>query len=201
MNGENSVNKQVISDYITQELNSGAIRSAHFSMLTEHGVNDYSEAIHSLGLNYITQIGRSIEGVTAVSEYPVKGEKKYPREVRPDSIWFDNKDMRPLLVSEFERFESNRIKRKKLLEKSENLLIAYHQLGGNLPVVLLAYWCYGVDNPNISEEILSIFNNGFKLDNQWVPGINALLTKVILVHAIATELNGKITINRWIKIQ
>lgn len=201
MNGENSVNKQVLTNHITQELDSGAVLSAHFPMLTEHGVNDYSEAIHSLGLNYITQIGRSIDGIIAVSEYPVKGDKKYPREVRPDSIWFDKKDMRPLLVGEFERFESNRIKRKKLLEKSENLLIAYHQLGGNLPVVLLTYWCYGADNPNISEEIISIFNNGFMLEYQWVPGINALQTKVILVHAIATELNDRVTINRWIKIQ
>ena len=195
------MNKKVLTDFITSELNSGTIRSSCFPMLTHHGVIDYSEAIHSLGLNYITQIGRSIEGITTVSEYPVKADQKFSREVRPDSVWFDKSDMRPLLVSEFERFESNRFKRRKLLEKSENLLIAYHQLGGDLPVVLLVYWCYGADNPNISEEILSIFNNGIRLNNQWVPGINALLTSVILIHAIANESNGKVTINRWIKIQ
>jgi hypothetical protein len=170
-------------------------------MLTDYIVEDYSETIHSLGLNYITQIGRSIEGIAAVSEYPVFPNKNFPKEVRLDSIWFNRTNLQPVLISEFERFESSRFKRKKLLEKTQNLLIAYHQFGANLPIILLAYWCYGVDNPNISNEMLSIFNNGFYYNSQWIPGINAMITDVILVHAIASKVNNKVTINRWIKVQ
>lgn len=41
-------------------------------MMTKFGVRDYSETVHTVGLNYITAIGRFVDGVTSsLSECPV----------------------------------------------------------------------------------------------------------------------------------
>ena len=54
-----------------EEFESGNVRNELFLMMTKFGVRDYSETVHTLGLNYVTAIGRTIEGISAISECPV----------------------------------------------------------------------------------------------------------------------------------
>ena len=61
----------MLIEEIRNEFCSGKLRNDLFPMITKFGVRDYSETVHSIGLNYITAIGRTIEGVAAVSECPV----------------------------------------------------------------------------------------------------------------------------------
>ena len=206
-NGEFLMDKEEIKEWIIQEFKNGQIRDAWFPMLSVSGVRDYSETVHSIGLNYITEIGRQLDGYTAVSEYPV-----YPvnesfghsvtREVRPDSIWYNKKNLKPALVSEFERFENSKAKNDKLKEKIENLLIAYHQLGANLPIILFVYWSYsGIVSKDI-EKYISIFDEGFRLPNgTYINGINSFKSDYLVFQAVAQGSKEKLTINQWIQVK
>lgn len=206
-NGESLMDKEEIKEWIIQEFKNGKIRDTWFPMLSVSGVRDYSETVHSTGLNYITEIGRQLDGYTAVSEYPV-----YPingnfghsitREVRPDSIWYDKEDLKPVLVSEFERFENSKAKNDKLREKIENLLIAYHQLGGNLPIILFVYWSYSGIVPKDIEKYISIFDEGFRLPNGiYINGINSFESDYLVFQAVAKGNKEKLTINQWIQVK
>lgn len=201
------MDKEEIKEWIIQEFKNGKIRDTWFPMLSVSGVRDYSETVHSTGLNYITEIGRQLDGYTAVSEYPV-----YPinerfghsiiREVRPDSIWYDKEDLKPVLVSEFERFENSKAKNDKLREKIENLLIAYHQLGGNLPIILFVYWSYSGIVPKDIEKYISIFDEGFRLPNGiYINGINSFESDYLVFQAVAKGNKEKLTINQWIQVK
>lgn len=103
------VNKDIES-FIREEFKTGIVREKLFPMMTKFGVRDYSETVHSLGLNYITAIGREFNEVVSLSEYPVyphvaiKGYNEFKiaennevygvskaniiSQVRPDSVWF-----------------------------------------------------------------------------------------------------------------
>ncbi|PLS18173.1 hypothetical protein CVD28_07740 [Bacillus sp. M6-12] len=201
------MDKEEIKEWIIQEFKNGKIRDTWFPMLSVSGVRDYSETVHSTGLNYITEIGRQLDGYTAVSEYPV-----YPinesfghiitREVRPDSIWYDKEDLKPVLVSEFERFENSKAKNDKLREKIENLLIAYHQLGGNLPIILFVYWSHSGIVPKDIEKYISIFDEGFRLPNGiYINGINSFESDYLVFQAVAKGNKEKLTINQWIQVK
>ena len=206
-NGESLMDKEEIKKWIIQEFKNGKIRDTWFPMLSISGLRDYSETVHSTGLNYITEIGRQLDGYTAVSEYPV-----YPinesfghtitREVRPDSIWYNKKDLKPVLVSEFERFDNSRSKNDKLREKIENLLIAYHQLGGNLPIILFVYWSYSGIVPKDIDKYISIFDEGFRLPNgTYINGINSYESDYLVFQAVAKGDKKKLIINKWIQVK
>ncbi|WP_286680332.1 hypothetical protein [Tepidanaerobacter sp. EBM-49] len=45
---------------IREEMKTGEIRKRFFPMMTDFGVRDYSETVHTMGLNYLTAIGRTI---------------------------------------------------------------------------------------------------------------------------------------------
>lgn len=206
-NGESLMDKEEIKKWIIQEFKNGKIRDTWFPMLSISGLRDYSETVHSTGLNYITEIGRQLDGYTAVSEYPV-----YPinesfghtitREVRPDSIWYNKKDLKPVLVSEFERFDNSRSKNDKLREKIENLLIAYHQLGGNLPIILFVYWSYSGIVPKDIDKYISIFDEGFRLPNgTYINGINSFESDYLVFQAVAKGDKEKLIINKWIQVK
>jgi hypothetical protein len=95
---------------IREEMKTGEIRKRFFPMMTDFGVRDYSETVHTMGLNYLTAIGRTISDTTAISECPVypyekqtfmaekvaeeSGEYHIDKKpaVRPDSIWYSTKD-------------------------------------------------------------------------------------------------------------
>jgi len=217
------MDKVKLIKYISDEFATGKIRKKLFPMITKFGVRDYSETVHSIGLNYITAIARTIEGVTAISECPV-----YPCEsnynsgsfaekvaetratysvnkepsVRPDSIWYSTEDNRPLLICEFERYEKNRNKNKKLEEKIQNLLIAYHQLGGNIPLILFVYWTYPKVTPGDISKYINIFDQGFVMKNGTrVPGINGRITQYMVYHCVASGDKNSLTLNQWIRIR
>lgn len=208
---------------IREEFESGNIRNELFPMMTKFGVRDYSETVHSLGLNYITAIGRTIDEIVAVSEYPVYpyesfyherdmiaessssyyGVKKTKdAEIRSDSIWYSKKNNLPILINEFERYEKSRIKNKKLKEKIQNLLIAYHQFGGKVPVILFVYWSYASVTPGDMSDVISILDKGFTLPNKkFVSGIDSRETSYLVYHCIASGNKENLTLNQWIKIR
>lgn len=205
---------------IREEMRSGKIRSKFFPMMAGFGVRDYSETVHTMGLNYVTAIGRTINNTTAISECPVYpyekkvysaekvGEKseEYRAEkeptVRPDSIWYSTKDNQPLLICEFERYDNSRLKNKKLEEKIQNLLIAYHQLGGDVPLILFIYWTYPKVTPGDISKYLRIFDEGFTMmDGTKIYGINGRKTKYLVYHCVASGNKENLTFNQWIQVR
>ncbi|UZQ52405.1 hypothetical protein [Clostridium kluyveri] len=209
---------------IREEMQTGEIRKRFFPMMTDFGIRDYSETVHTMGLNYLTAIGRTISGTTAISECPV-----YPYErtsvnsiykasnvaetfegyttnkepvVRPDSIWYSTKDNQPLLLSEFERYDKSRLKNKKLEEKIQNLLIAYHQLGGDVPLILFVYWTYPKVTPGDISDYIRIFDDGFTMSNgKRVNGIDGRKTSYLIYHCVASGDKEKLILNQWIKVR
>mgnify|MGYP000846031870 FL=1 len=212
------MNREKIIDFIKEEFKEGNIRNEMFPMMTQFGIRDYSETVHTVGLNYITAIGRNIEGITSLSECPVypysqtgyygqmvaENQTNYEvkvNEVRPDSVWYSKEDNNPILICEFERYEKNRRKDLKVKEKIENLLIAYHQLGGNIPIILFVYWSYAGENPGEIEEYISIFDNGFKKsDGSYIRGINALKTKYLIYRCVASGNDDNLMLNQWVEV-
>ena len=213
------MNKNEVIEFLKAELEVGTIRKKMFPMMTSFGVRDYSETVHSLGLNYITAIGRELNSITAISEYPV-----YPYNsgassrkglnvaednaayiysidaVRPDSIWFSKYNNKPVLICEFERYEKNRKKDNKLKEKIQNLLIAYHQLGEDVPVILFVYWSYATEVAGDIKEYISILDNGFRQTNGvFVAGINGLKTSYLVYRCIAAGDCDNLTLDQWIE--
>lgn len=223
MNGAFFMNRNILIKAIREELESGEIRKDLFPMITDFGVRDYSETVHTMGLNYITAIGRTINGVTAVSECPVypyeKNENfinqekrvaeislgyKLPKEteVRPDSIWYSKTENKPLLLSEFERCDNSRLKNKKLEEKIQNLLISYHQLGGEVPLILFVYWTYSKVTPGDISSYIRIFDDGFTTNNgKKIYGIDGRKTDYLIYHCVATGDKENLTLNQWIKVR
>jgi hypothetical protein len=216
--GVHLMDREKIIDFIKEEFKTGNIRNKLFPMMTQFGIRDYSETVHTVGLNYVTAIGRYIEGVTSLSECPVypypktghygqmvaESQANYEvkvNEVRPDSIWYSKEDNSPILICEFERYEKNRRKDLKVKEKIENLLIAYHQLGGDVPIILFVYWSYAGENPGDIEEYISILDNGFK--KVMVPmyrGINALKTTYLVYRCVASGNIDNLTLNQWVEV-
>lgn len=217
-NGAYSMNKETIIDFIKKEFKEGKIRNEMFPMMTKFGIRDYSETVHTVGLNYITAIGRFVDGVTSLSECPVfpysershygqmvaESQASYEikvNEVRPDSIWYSKEDNSPILICEFERYEKNRRKDLKIKEKIQNLLLAYHQLGGNVPIILFVYWSYAGENPGDIGEYISILDNGFKKnDGTYVQGINALKTTYLVYRCVASGNIDNLTLNQWVEV-
>jgi len=214
------MNSNILIEEIRSEFSSGKLRNDLFPMITKFGVRDYSETVHSIGLNYITAIGRNIEGVAAVSECPVypydetykdstfvaESSPLYKTsaepEVRPDSIWYSKSDNKVLLISEFERYENNRAKNNKLEEKIQNLLISYHQLGSNVPLILFVYWSYSGVTPGDISKYLSIFDEGFVMKNgRRINGINGRLTQYLVYHCVASGDRNSLLFKQWIKVR
>lgn len=201
------MDKEQIKERIIHEFKSGQIRNSFFPMLSVFGLRDYSETVHSTGLNYLTEIGRQLDGCTALSECPVypmneRFNHSMTREVRPDSIWYNKENMKPILVSEFERFDNSKAKNDKLKEKIENLLIAYHQLGGDLPIILFVYWSYSGIIPKDIEKYISILDEGFRLPNgTHISGINTFKSDYLVFQAIAQGTKENLKINQWIQVK
>lgn len=212
------MNRSQIISFIKEEFKSGNIRNEMFPMMTKFGVRDYSETVHSFGLNYITAIGRYIDGIAAISEcpvYPYKEKNTYSEyaadgtgiygnninEVRPDSIWFSKEDNSPILICEFERYEKSKRKDLKIKEKIENLLIAYHQLGGKVPIILFVYWSYAAETPGDIDEYISILDNGFRKSNGiYVPGINGIKTSYLIYRCVAMGNSENLKLNQWVEV-
>lgn len=152
---------------LRQEFRSLAVARSQFPMLTDWGIEDFSETVHSLGMNYLTSVGRS-GGRLAVSEYPVKLSSVHSRAaeapgfVRPDVVWWNRESRRVELVGEFERYEVNSMKRQMLNDKIRNLLLAHRALDQNPRVLLLMLWALsGTQVPSVSE-FQSMIRSGFR---------------------------------------
>lgn len=213
------MDREKIVQFIREEFETGKIRKELFPMMTDFGIRDYSETVHTVGLNYITAIPRYIEGCTSLSEYPIYpggygctkvaeahveyGNFEVPgSEVRTDSVWYKKKNNQPLLICEFERYENNWKKDIKLKEKIQNLLVAYHQLGGQVPVILFVYWSYAKVTPGDISSYISILDNGFHSPRgDFIPGINGQKTTYLVYHCIASGSRASLTINQWIRIR
>jgi len=201
------VDKSQLKSFVINELNNGRIRKRYFPMLTHLGLRDYSESVHSAGLNYLTEIGRHIEGAASLSEfpvYPVDNQYRHSltREVRSDSIWYEIDTGRPLLVAEFERFDRTRLKHDKLREKIENLLLAYHQLGGEVLLILFVYWSYQGSVPDHIEKYLKVFDEGFSLANgKYIPGVSSHKTECVVFQAVADGEKERLVVNQWIQVR
>lgn len=208
---------------IREEMKTGKIRKELFPMITDFGIKDYSETVHTIGLNYLTAIGRMIEDVTAISECPVYPYEvietevnsiemvaetysgynvgKEP-EVRPDSIWYSIEDNEPLLLCEFERYDNSRLKNKKLEEKIQNLLIAYNQLGRKVSIILFVYWTYSKITPGDISNYIRIFDEGFVMNNGTrISGIDGRITEYLVYHCVAKGDKDNLTLNQWIKVR
>lgn len=216
--GVHLMDREKIVEFIKEEFKTGNIRNKLFPMMTKFGVRDYSETVHTVGLNYITAIGRFIDGVTSLSECPVfpYSEKSHygemvaesqasygikVNEVRPDSIWYSKEDNSPILICEFERYEKNRRKDLKIKEKIQNLLLAYHQLGENVPIILFVYWSYAGKNPGDIDEYISILDKGFKKnDGIYIQGINTFKTTYLVYRCVASGNIDNLTLNQWVEV-
>ncbi|MGL4731726.1 MAG: hypothetical protein ACRCW0_09090 [Clostridium sp.] len=206
------MNKREIINFIKSELENGDIRNNLFPMMTKFGVRDYSETVHTLGLNYITALGRYIEGVSTISECPVYPHKedKYVNRIADEEAVYGSKTTHvrpdsvntPILICEFERYEKNKRKDIKLIEKIQNLLISYHQLGGNVPIILFVYWSYANENPGDIDEYISIFDKGFKTDKgSYIQGIDALKTTYIVYRCVASGDEANLKLNQWVEVR
>jgi hypothetical protein len=90
----------------------------------------------------------------SIQDFPSKGR------VSRIKGWKTNR-IHHLLLCEFERYDNSRLKNRKLEEKIQNLLIAYHQLGGNIPLILFVYWTYPKVTPGDISNYIRIFDEGF----------------------------------------
>ncbi|MEI6568850.1 MAG: hypothetical protein WCR20_19365 [Verrucomicrobiota bacterium] len=157
---------------IRAEFRSLALLRREFPMLADWGVPDVGLAIHSLGLNYLAALGRHL-GCPTVTEFPLVRADLPTNvalagfdglEVRPDVVWFDRKSREPLLLAEFERFDDLSARRKVLVEKTENLVLAHHLTGSQPEILLLALWTFtGVKVTGLAE-LSTRVRSGFRRD-------------------------------------
>ncbi len=133
-----SANASKVEAQVRDEFRSLAIATDTLPMLTSWGVEDFSQTIHSLGCNYLTNIGQQ-SGFWAMNEYPVRVQSSGGQHsVRPDVAWWHRESCEVALLGEFERAESR--KPAKLIDKARNLLQAHHSLGERPHVLVLLAW-------------------------------------------------------------
>lgn len=154
-------------ELLRQEFSTLAVARAHLPMLTNWGLEDFSETVHSLGMNYLAAIGKAA-GRIAVSEYPVRlisvagtaGE--VPAFVRPDVVWWDRESRRIELIGEFERYEVYSNKRQILNDKIRNLLLAHRAVDPGPRVLLLMLWAVSGTQFHDIREFQSLIRSGFR---------------------------------------
>ena len=152
---------------LKREFQTLAVAREHLPMLTDWGVEDFSETVHSLGMNYLTLVGR-VAGRLAVSEYPVRMTPglgvfaEGPGFVRPDVVWWNRETRSVELIGEFERYEAYSAKRQLLNDKIRNLLLAHRALGQGPRVLLLMLWAPSGTQFQAISEFQSMIRSGFR---------------------------------------
>lgn len=102
---------------------------------SDWGAKDQDALVHTLGVNLLAALGRSI-GEVGISEFPVPRAQQWQRKlVRVDSAWFSAETRKPILLAEFERFS-----RETAIEKLTNLCVAAHGCEAVPEVLLLCLW-------------------------------------------------------------
>jgi hypothetical protein len=184
-----------IEKALQQEFRTLSAANADLPMLTEWGVESFSERIHSLGINYLAQIGRRA-GYIAVSEYPVRVARSPesvlspPSWVIPDVVWWDRTTRRVPLIGEFERYEPGGNKHQLLKEKVRSLLWAHRELGNEPRVLLLLLWTMSGNAVQKVEDIRSLMRTGFRSPGG--AGINGLEpeSRFAIATAVFTSFKG-----------
>ncbi len=150
---------QIAAD-LTAEFEHLAFARSEFPMLARWGVPDFSQTIHSLGCNYLTAFGRSLNFL-ACTEYPIRLRQNTESSiVRADVAWWDRDTEQPLLIAEFERCEPGRAALS-LTTKARNLLHAHRVLPPGPRVLLLMGWKRsGIPAGDISG-VRAVISNGF----------------------------------------
>jgi hypothetical protein len=163
---------------------------SQFPMLTIWGVEDFSETIHSLGINYLSALGRSA-GRWAASEYPVRVERATgPSHVRMDTVWWARETKSVELLAEFERYEPNAAKQSLIFDKGRNLLLAHRNLGTGPRLLLLMLWTVTGVVPGRFTELRSLVHNGFRTtDGLTVPGLDQE-SKFLIATAVFGKSGG-----------
>lgn len=127
---------------------------------TDWGVDDCGVTIHSLGVTYLTLLGREL-GYCAASELPAPREGQYGHvfaDVRSDSVWFNGASQGVVLLAEYERYTGQR---KDLKPKVENLLLAQHRWEAPDCMMLMAYWTEGLVSLPDHSDLRSVVSTGF----------------------------------------
>lgn len=161
-----------------------------FPMLTAWGVEDFSETIHSLGINYLSALGRGA-GRWAASEYPVRVERATgPSHVRIDTVWWSHRTGSAELLAEFERYEASAAKRSLIFDKGRNLLLAHQSLSPAPRLLLLMLWTITGRIPAKITELRSLVNAGFRTtDGLVVPGLDQE-SKFVIATAVFGKSGG-----------
>jgi len=134
--------------------------AASLPIWTEWGVHDTGPLIHSLGVTFLTTLGRDL-GYISVSEMPAPrsgSPADSEIEVRSDAVWFDQSTRRVALIAEFERYSG---KQKDLTPKAESLLRAHHRWNCDEAVLLLTYWSIGVVTLPSHDHLRTVIRDGF----------------------------------------
>jgi hypothetical protein len=180
-----TMNAQTIRDAIRQEFTTLAFARDMFPMLTQWGVKDESVAVHSLGCNYLSALGRQL-GHWAASEYPVRVGRKY---VRPDVVWWSRPAGEAVLIGEFERFDAGQ--QSKLLEKARNLMEAYDALHRKPRVILLVAWTLaGTDLAGSQTARLVAFDGVRASDGHYIAALGPE-TVFVLAYAVFGQSAGQ----------
>jgi hypothetical protein len=169
-----------------------AYARSEFPMLTDWGIEDYSETIHSCGMNYLAALGRH-HARWALSEYPVAVSNP-PADgpsVRLDAVWWSRPAGQPELLSEFERYEPGTAKRSLVAEKARHLLLAHQHLPPGPRLLLLCAWAISGKVPDRLEELRELGRKGFRLADCWVPGVGAE-SRFVVATPIFAEAGGRL---------
>ena len=205
-NGSGSAMTAAAEAYLRDELKTGTLRHQLFPMLTGFGIRDYADTVRSFALNYLTEIGRRVLGMTAVSEYPVFPQGKYNardyRGVKLGSVWFEKLTNQPFLVGEFERYEEAISQTSRLRARVEDMLLGYHQLGTQPPMVLLVYWTLGKTNLPRADKLIKLLEQGFSLPNtSLIPGVASSSTRILVYFCPASGTRDNLVLNQWVEIK
>lgn len=168
---------QEIKNKIIEEFNSLSFISSAFPMLTDWGVEDFSLTIHSLGCNYLSALGRSLD-FWAMSEYPVRLLKNGTGSIRPDAVWWKIPDRDIILLGEFERFDPSN--KNKIVEKAQNLIQTHYEVGDRPRLLVLMVWTMAGTDLSFLKNVQKIANEGFRTnDGKLIPGIGSSSTFMV----------------------
>ena len=186
-----------VEEALRDEFRNLSLARQEFPILTDWGVEDFSETVHSMGINYLTQMGGQL-GFIGTSEYPVR--LRDPRVVSgsaqrwvvPDSVWWDRASRRAVFACEFERYAPGGGKRQDLQSKVRNLLLAHRELGAGPRLLLLMLWTVSGVPVEDTAELTSLIRNGFSFTNGAnVAGLEPD-SRFLLVSAVFASHQGKV---------
>jgi hypothetical protein len=174
-----------VDEVLRDEFDALSCARQDLPLLSDWGIEDFSETVHSAGINYLAAIGRRAKRV-AVTEYPVRitAPSRWctpvPGWVIPDAVWWDRETREVELIAEFERYEPGASKRQTLQEKARNLLLAHREIGSADTLLLLVVWTLSGIPVRGLDEIRLLVRSGFRdLGGIMVPGLPSGSTLLI----------------------